>query len=179
MRKMSTLHPEWLIQMKEQAVAQNQYNTLLKHLRLLQNLSVLFFFKKGEKKTKQKPSSLESGTKSPRIIAFPHHSHSKTILWKCFLFNKSIYLLVSLGPCDKAGVPCSLWYQVQILCLLSRSSLISEFASTLPVSHPQVRQAPLLGYTLYKHTCTWCLWFLTGTLYYHSSCSVFYGFFFF
>lgn len=164
--------------MKEQAVAQNQYNTLLKAPQIVAKPLCAIFFLKGGEKTKQKPSSLELGTKSPRIIAFPHHSHSKTILWKCFLVNKSIYLLVSLGPCDKARVPCSLWYQVQILCLLLRSSFISEFVSTLPVSHPQVRQAPLLGYTFYKHTRLWSSWLPSGTLYYSSSCSVFYVFFF-
>lgn len=144
------VNPEW----KSKQLLRISLTLCSKHLRLLQNLSVLFLKKRGEKK-KKKTSSLELGTKSPRIIAFPHHSHSKTILWKCCLVNKSIYLLVSLGPCDKARVPCSLWYQVQILCLLSRSSLISEFVSALSVSHSQVRQAPLLGYMFYKHVRTW------------------------
>lgn len=146
--------------MKEQAVTENQFNTLLKAPQIVAKPLCAIFKKKGgrkKNKTKQKASSLELGTKSPRIIAFPHHSHSKTILWKCCLVNKSIYLLVSLGPCDKARVPCSLWYQVQILCLLSRSSLISEFVSALSVSHSQVRQAPLLGYMFYKHVRTWSM----------------------
>jgi len=94
--------------MKEQAVTQNQFNTLLKAPQIVAKPLCAIFKKGGQKKTKQKPSSLELGTKSPRIIAFPHHSRSKTILWKCFLVNKSIYFLVSLGPCDKARVPCSL-----------------------------------------------------------------------
>ena len=54
-----------------------------------------------------------------------------------------------------------------------------EFVSALSVSHSQVRQAPLLGYMFYKHTCTWSSWLLTGTLYYNSSRLVFAGFFFF